>query len=78
MQGVFAAGDCRRGQSLVVWAIAEGRKAATAVDKYLAADAFTLSKAEAEAVVGGIRSANGAAVPLYPLDVVDEPAAPRA
>lgn len=30
--GVFAAGDMRRGQSLVVWAIAEGRKAATAVD----------------------------------------------
>ncbi len=32
--GVFAAGDMRRGQSLVVWAIAEGRKAAAAVDKY--------------------------------------------
>ena len=30
--GVFAAGDARRGQSLVVWAIAEGRKAARAVD----------------------------------------------
>jgi glutamate synthase (NADPH/NADH) small chain len=33
--GVFAAGDMRRGQSLVVWAIAEGRKAAASVDKYL-------------------------------------------
>jgi glutamate synthase (NADPH/NADH) small chain len=33
--GVFSAGDMRRGQSLVVWAIAEGRKAATAVDTYL-------------------------------------------
>jgi glutamate synthase (NADPH/NADH) small chain len=33
--GVFAAGDSRRGQSLVVWAIAEGRKAAEAVDRYL-------------------------------------------
>jgi glutamate synthase (NADPH) small chain len=33
--GVFAAGDMRRGQSLVVWAISEGRKAAVAVDKYL-------------------------------------------
>jgi glutamate synthase (NADPH/NADH) small chain len=33
--GVFAAGDMRRGQSLVVWAIAEGRKAAAAVDSYL-------------------------------------------
>jgi glutamate synthase (NADPH/NADH) small chain len=33
--GVFAAGDMRRGQSLVVWAIAEGRKAAAGVDAYL-------------------------------------------
>jgi glutamate synthase (NADPH/NADH) small chain len=33
--GVFAAGDCSRGQSLVVWAINEGRSAARAVDKYL-------------------------------------------
>jgi glutamate synthase (NADPH) small chain len=33
--GVFAAGDCQRGQSLVVWAIADGRKAARAVDKFL-------------------------------------------
>jgi glutamate synthase (NADPH/NADH) small chain len=32
---VFAAGDCRRGQSLVVWAIEEGRKCADAVDDYL-------------------------------------------
>ena len=30
--GVFAAGDCRRGQSLVVWAISEGRGAARAID----------------------------------------------
>ena len=33
--GVFAAGDMRRGQSLVVWAIAEGRKTAASVDAYL-------------------------------------------
>lgn len=33
--GIFSAGDARRGQSLVVWAIAEGRKAAEAMDKYL-------------------------------------------
>ncbi|MFP5238011.1 MAG: glutamate synthase subunit beta [Acidobacteriota bacterium] len=33
--GIFAAGDMRRGQSLVVWAISEGRKAAAAVDEYL-------------------------------------------
>ncbi|XP_017842989.1 glutamate synthase [NADH], amyloplastic isoform X2 [Drosophila busckii] len=32
---VFAAGDCRRGQSLVVWAITEGRQAARQVDTYL-------------------------------------------
>lgn len=35
VEGVFAAGDCRRGQSLVVWAINEGRGAARAVDEYL-------------------------------------------
>ncbi len=33
--GIFAAGDSRRGQSLVVWAISEGRETAFAVDKYL-------------------------------------------
>jgi glutamate synthase (NADPH/NADH) small chain len=33
--GIFAAGDCSRGQSLVVWAIHEGRRAARGVDKYL-------------------------------------------
>jgi glutamate synthase (NADPH/NADH) small chain len=33
--GIFAAGDMRRGQSLVVWAIAEGRKAARGIDSYL-------------------------------------------
>ena len=32
---VFAAGDARRGQSLVVWAIAEGRKCAREIDEYL-------------------------------------------
>jgi glutamate synthase (NADPH/NADH) small chain len=39
VDGVFAAGDMRRGQSLVVWAISEGRKAAAAIDAYLAAKA---------------------------------------
>ena len=33
--GIFSAGDMRRGQSLVVWAIAEGRGAAKAIDEYL-------------------------------------------
>ncbi|WP_460788981.1 glutamate synthase subunit beta [Nocardioides maradonensis] len=35
VDGVFVAGDAGRGQSLIVWAIAEGRSAAAAVDKYL-------------------------------------------
>lgn len=35
VEGVFAAGDIRRGQSLVVWAITEGRQAARGVDQYL-------------------------------------------
>jgi glutamate synthase (NADPH/NADH) small chain len=42
-EGVFAAGDMRRGQSLVVWAIAEGRKAAAAINSYLAAKAEPLA-----------------------------------
>ena len=38
-EGVFAAGDARRGQSLIVWAIAEGRRCAATVDRWLAAQA---------------------------------------
>jgi len=38
VDGVFAAGDCRRGQSLVVWAINEGREAAREIDRYLMGD----------------------------------------
>jgi glutamate synthase (NADPH/NADH) small chain len=38
--GVFVAGDMGRGQSLIVWAIAEGRSAASAVDKYLEGDSL--------------------------------------
>jgi glutamate synthase (NADPH/NADH) small chain len=36
--GVFTAGDMQRGQSLIVWAIAEGRSAARAIDQYLTGD----------------------------------------
>jgi glutamate synthase (NADPH/NADH) small chain len=43
LPGVFAAGDMRRGQSLVVWAIAEGRKAAASVDDYLRTKAMPLT-----------------------------------
>ena len=35
VRGVFTAGDCNRGQSLVVWAIADGRRVAASVDAYL-------------------------------------------
>ena len=35
VEGVFVAGDAGRGQSLIVWAIAEGRAAAAAVDQFL-------------------------------------------
>uniref|UniRef100_J3M9K5 glutamate synthase (NADH) n=1 Tax=Oryza brachyantha TaxID=4533 RepID=J3M9K5_ORYBR len=46
VDGVFAAGDCRRGQSLVVWAITEGRQAAAAVDKYLSKDESEINGTE--------------------------------
>jgi glutamate synthase (NADPH/NADH) small chain len=40
VDGVFVAGDMTRGQSLVVWAIAEGREAARSVDEYLMGSTF--------------------------------------
>ena len=46
--GVFAAGDCRRGQSLIVWGINEGRMAARQVDSYLMGTVSSLP------VTGGI------------------------
>lgn len=45
-EGVFAAGDIRRGQSLVVWAISEGREAARAVDTWLMGDSKLETKDE--------------------------------
>ncbi len=47
-EGVFAAGDCRRGQSLVVWAINEGRGAAAAIDEYLTGTASRLPRCQTE------------------------------
>ena len=44
IKGLFAAGDCRRGQSLVVWAIAEGREIASNVDSYLIGQASLLPR----------------------------------
>jgi glutamate synthase (NADPH/NADH) small chain len=52
VDGIFAAGDMRRGQSLVVWAIAEGRKAAAAVNEYLAAKDEQLARVRYSAAVG--------------------------
>jgi glutamate synthase (NADPH/NADH) small chain len=49
--GVFAAGDMGRGQSLIVWAIAEGRSAAAAVDRYLSGDPESPEGAALPAVI---------------------------
>ena len=46
--GVFAAGDQRRGQSLIVWAISEGRQAAHHVDKYLMGETALPLKGEGD------------------------------
>ncbi len=51
VDGIFAAGDMRRGQSLVVWAIAEGRKAAAAVNEYLAPKDEPLARVRYSAAV---------------------------
>ncbi|MFT4780730.1 MAG: glutamate synthase (NADPH/NADH) small chain [Psychroserpens sp.] len=40
VSGIFAAGDMRRGQSLIVWAISEGRQAAYHVDRYLMGESY--------------------------------------
>lgn len=48
LSGVFAAGDCRRGQSLIVWGINEGRQCARQVDSYLIGEGSLLP------VTGGI------------------------
>ena len=42
IEGVFAAGDCRRGQSLIVWGIQEGRRCAAEVDAWLSAGSTRL------------------------------------
>ena len=53
VDGVFAAGDMRRGQSLVVWAIAEGREAAVKVDEYLTGERSILEKREENGMLVG-------------------------
>ena len=51
--GVFAAGDMRRGASLIVWAIREGRDAAAAIDHYLVAQASRRASSSTAAGVAG-------------------------
>ncbi len=48
VDNVFAAGDCRRGQSLIVWAISEGRETARCVDEYLMGDTCLPTKGNGE------------------------------
>ena len=55
INGVFAAGDMRRGASLIVWAIREGREAAAAIDRYLASKASAVaSHRDATALAAGV------------------------
>ena len=56
VEGVFAGGDCRRGQSLVVWAINEGRGVAEACDDYLQSIRATDTTAAAGTVQAGVLS----------------------
>ena len=55
IEKVFAAGDLRRGQSLVVWAISEGRECAKAVDKYLTGNSTLESKDDSLVNITGMR-----------------------
>jgi glutamate synthase (NADPH/NADH) small chain len=50
---VFAAGDMRRGQSLVVWAISEGREAARALDVYLMGESKLEAKDQGKLYING-------------------------
>ena len=57
--GVFAAGDCRRGQSLIVWGIQEGRQCARQVDSFLMGQGSVLP-----GIGGIIQRAQRDAVPI--------------
>jgi glutamate synthase (NADPH/NADH) small chain len=58
-RGVFAAGDCRRGQSLIVWAIEEGRKCAEQVDTWLSAETTSGARSDRSALPNFPASAHG-------------------
>ncbi|KAF5841354.1 hypothetical protein DUNSADRAFT_13222 [Dunaliella salina] len=62
--GVFAAGDCRRGQSLVVWAIREGRDAAKSIDGFL--ESRVGRQLLANDVMGGITDVSAYSLPAAP------------
>jgi len=49
--GVFAAGDVYRGQSIVVWAISDGREAARAIDEYLEEKSILEEKDSSELMI---------------------------
>lgn len=55
VEKVFSAGDMRRGQSLVVWAISEGREAARAVDEYLMGQSSLETKDDSFLIAGNLR-----------------------
>lgn len=55
VEKVFAAGDMRRGQSLVVWAISEGREAARAADEYLMGESHLEARDESHVNVSRLR-----------------------
>lgn len=70
VEGVFSAGDCRRGQSLVVWAINEGQRAADAVNRYLLE---TRAKRALNAVKDGVQSGRSAVGRRFSTSALDQP-----
>ena len=66
VDGVFAAGDARRGQSLIVWAINEGRQCARMVDRYLAGYAADPALASAPSTAQGWAGLKTTASPATP------------
>ncbi|KAG1678741.1 hypothetical protein FOA52_012780 [Chlamydomonas sp. UWO 241] len=64
--GVFAAGDCRRGQSLVVWAIREGRDAAAAIDKFIEKTGVHATEATVEGGIWDVEAFSAAGMASQP------------
>jgi glutamate synthase (NADPH/NADH) small chain len=71
--GVFVAGDAGRGQSLIVWAIAEGRAAAAAVDRFLEGETQLPSRSGRPTAPSRSRLVRGARTPHYPPTHQKEP-----